>query len=761
MSMVPRYSGEFLSRSGVKWKVVILQESEEVFQVTDLTFPAESPLVIEWENKSKEEPLCGSTATLKIESPGDRTFIDLYSIAPGQICLDVYREGVLYWSGCLDPEFYEEPYDRGAFYDVELTFSDFGILGRLPYDLTGPQTLRAILNRAIYLTKGNFSGVDETRISTKFEDGKPVTLDSLSIASENFFDEDGEASTYQEVIEGILQPLALRMIQKAGKIYIYDLNALYEEKNSDEIEWDGTGSVMGTDRVYNNAKITFSPYSSSTLLSGEMDYLGKYSVNCVNIQNEWPGTPGSENFDQCYSYYTDYDESHRVGYNWDYSLVDFTIFLGGKATGLASIGPWSSYFHILPMLGGNESTGVVGGFYSGGHGDLTTGWPKRKGVSPENHQTFEILTTNRAYLPTLSASDAKTFRVRVVTEILADPRYNPFEQSGGGNEGGNYDNIKARTGWAFIPVAITIYDASGKALYHYDNKEIAEGGVHGYIGSGEGTWKAGAGTFGDAWLSYYDPDDLKENTGILGWKKNRHCIGTPYGKLSDGKEFYMFDSFKKMADGQYIPYPPTGGYIEVKVFNGLYCYDFSETIYLGSLYKDQNLPIIDGSKWDKWGYYKKLRWLLYHAPVVDVVRKNLVFDEAETDDIEYKGVVNRNAKDDIEIDTICGTSDIICPTAKGIFFRTSTGEQIQKLKRADRVDHPEQLLIGTLYSQFGTRMTTLTGVTVLTHKGLRTYTDEAQDPGTRFMIVAEEQDLIADESETTFIELRPDEYTSK
>ena len=146
MTKYLRYSGEFISRAGILWRIEILQDAEEAFpEVGELTFEADSPLLIEWSREEKHTSVCSSFATLKIESPGDRTYQDLYTIAPGRIRMDVYREDALYWSGALDPEFYEEPYERAANYPVSLTFSDFGVLDRLKYDLTGLRSSKEIV----------------------------------------------------------------------------------------------------------------------------------------------------------------------------------------------------------------------------------------------------------------------------------------------------------------------------------------------------------------------------------------------------------------------------------------------------------------------------------------------------------------------------------------------------------------------------------------------------------------------------------------
>ena len=236
-----RYMGEFLSISNEVWRVEILQEADAAFEtVSSLEFDADEPLVIEWGNKSKEEVICGSTATLKIISPGDRTYEDLYSIDVGRVRLDAYRNNALYWSGCIDTEFYEEPYEQLSGYTVSLSFTDLGVLDRLKYDLSNMQTIYDIISYSINRSGINCGGIDDSLISTQLSPSSAaLNLSDIKVRSDNFYDEDGEASTLAEVIEGILQPLALRIIQRAGKIYVYDLNGLYTKAPAKQIVWGG------------------------------------------------------------------------------------------------------------------------------------------------------------------------------------------------------------------------------------------------------------------------------------------------------------------------------------------------------------------------------------------------------------------------------------------------------------------------------------------------------------------------------------------
>ena len=131
MSKQLRYRGDFVSRAGVVWRIDIMQDADQPFDsIGVLTFEAEETLLMEWEEKSKEEVLQGCMATLKVESPGDRTYEDLYTIEVGRIRMDVYRNNALYWCGTLDAEFYGEPHAKAAKYPVSSTLSASGALRR-------------------------------------------------------------------------------------------------------------------------------------------------------------------------------------------------------------------------------------------------------------------------------------------------------------------------------------------------------------------------------------------------------------------------------------------------------------------------------------------------------------------------------------------------------------------------------------------------------------------------------------------------------
>ena len=525
------------------------------------------------------------------------------------------------------------------------------------------------------------------------------------------------------------------MIQRGGKVWVYDLNGLYHSGVAiEKIQWHDDDQVMGVDKVANNVKISLSPYASPDLIDGEIEYDGEYSVDMVNLI----AAPGAG----YYSYYPDYSDEHRQGTNWDYALINFTIFLSNSGKGLAYVNPSARWFHILPVVGGpSECDGIAWGFYSGGHGPIDEyhHWPKQILNSIGKIRNSELMRTTRIFLPKLSDDVKGQFRLRLTLEMLMDARYNPFSTANGGNEEGNYNHVKAWTGWAFVPVAVTMYGENGTPLCHYDNSSIAKGGTKGYLSYAEGTWLSGEGKYGDAYLEYYDPDDQEESDGIQGWNGNRHCIGRP-------NPAEIYDSFKQMDDGEYMPYPPQGGYLEVKVFCGVNCYDYGESTGFDTT-----------SQWDKKNLYSKVRWLLYKAPKVELVKNNLAYESEELDDVEYKGYINKDAKDEISLDTICGTVSRPAPTAKGLYYRTSDSLQVTSMTRQGRTNLVEKLLIGTLYSQFAERHTRLSGTAFLMEGGLKLYRDAMQG-STKFIMLSDLQDVDAGTSEMSVVELSPDEY---
>lgn len=753
-----RYSGEFLSVAGVVWRAEIMQEADAAFETVGvLEFDADQPLVIEWGHKSKEEVICSSTATLKIISPGDRTYEDLYSIDVGRIRLDVYRNDRLYWSGCIDTEFYEEPYERLNGYSVLLTFNDMGVLDRLNFDLSGMQTLASLVSYCVGRCGFICGGIDDSLISTQLtKNGSALKLANLKVRSDNFYDEDGEAKTLADVIEGILQPLALRIVQRAGKVYVYDINGLYTKAAKKLIEWDGSSQTMGVDSVYNNAKITWSTYAQSGNLSPESCWPESIETppNVAALNNV---SGGSMNGAQYFSYH--YENKDLVKW-WDAQDYGFTIWLAKQGDNAELTNTNVRFFRIVPQYDGTECEGVavkwtaVAGIKTTYPGGYNMSYSRVSyGVNLADLTGFltdigpTLFKDNGVWVPPVETASELLLRIRL--DMLLDPRFNPFESAE--NNGlvkykDFYSNWNTHGNFVYVPVTIKFQPDGSDTVYVWDNRSIVQADVSNPVKSINGTYGSWVKLTDDetpnawGWLAYYDAKDRKETSGVLGWKMNRPAIN-PHTAAT-------LSILNNAEDGQYIPYPNFGGnggklWVEVRAGNWQIS-DGNATLKNVNYNNPKQL-------WDK------ISWILFKLPEIEILNGRQFDQTINTDDVEYSALLNRAAKEAIEIDTICGTSAEGVPTARGAYFDASTGKQIKQLTRAGRTTQAEDLLIGTLYSQFAQRRTTLSGEAVISQDPIVAY-QEANQGDKLFMIVEEEQDVRLDSSDTTYVEIRPDEY---
>lgn len=729
MDMYLRYKGNFGSRDEKLWTAEIWQKSESAFAIGELDFDGDEPLTIEWEETEKKDVIQSSSATMNIISPGDRTYEDMYAIEAGSIRLDVKLNGELYWSGTLDPEQYEEPYSETEEYIVTLTFSDFGILERLKWNYEGMVTLKTVLGLGVTRAGLGHEGIDESMISTQLsaESGEMKLLD-LSVRSENFYDEDGEASTMKDVIEGVMQPLALKMIQRDGKIYVYDLNGLANNGTAKAISWASDDQVLGVDAVANDMKVTFSPYSGQD----------EVKINYKGTDTNTETTTGEPIMTK-----VRLDQSAFIGIalnpKADWDTLSFKMLCSRYGSGLESIGDGVKYFKIAPVLSSEEAEGVVYGFkYGHGNGVYTTVLTDPAKMLTDSG---ELMTTKSIFIPRLT--NPEKYMIKVSMEMLVDVRYNPFTDKNDYNERWDYDDAALTWTMAAVDTQVDLLDDGGNVKLAFGNANVNYTEFSNPLDMSQQGWSAIKDNepYPTCRLGYYDKEDLKEGCAIMGWKTNRQYIGLGNGQT--WRELRAVD--KEMDDGQYIPYPPDGGWLRVTVMKGMKARNWSH-------HGDNHYEEVGQE------YYDKLRWVLYKAPQLEIVDASCIkMKTVECDDILYKGVLNAQAKEDIEIDTVCGTMKEVCPTARGCFYKTSDGLQISTLYRGGQTNQAERLLIGTLYSQHASRHTKLSGTTEILTDGLMKYT-EAMQEGKEFILVGDVENVGEGTSEMTIVELSKDSY---
>lgn len=700
MAMQVIYTGSFRSVDGVLYRVDILSSDTSFASLQEVKFAYDTPVEIEWNEVDKLEPVQGSCLTLTLQSLKDRQFINLYSIEVGTMRADVYRNGKLYWSGQLDTELYEEPYSEKTDYDVTFSFSDFAVLDRVKWSKTGVCTIQDVIDTCIAAMGIKYNGVQKF-ISTKTSQyGSAINFSSLYVLNDNFYDEDGEAMTMREVLDEVLRPFALRMVQKGGYLYIFDMNAVYSDMDTEEVWWKGDDAYLGVDVVYNNVKVTFSPYADAKLVNTELEH-----------DNVLPDKEATR------KYLMDYD--------WDNAADGFRIVVGDQDDLPMTLANGAKYYRIDSDFSGNDEAGVIWGYKGNGKTNysqlLLNSFVKARnnGVCT----SVPIISTKPSFLGYVSYKRT-SFKLKVTLDLLFDVRYNPFEDASGKNESGNWERLNDWCNVGYVPVMLYLKDASGKILYHYENSGVID--LDGYKHTAANSkWVSGAGKWGCMWLCYYDWDNRKSKTGFGGWSKNKPIIGYYRGGLPK--------KWKAMGDGEFIDLPPyNGGFLELHIGRGIYQFD----------YKREEKDI-----------YSRARWLMYQTPTVTLVNSNGT--DISLDDIEDTAWINKAAKEELTIDTILGTlGKTWSPSARGLVM-DSTYKAYQTFYRAGVEDRLERLLIGTVYSQYGSRHNTLSG-TVRLLPDLKIHTD-ASSSG-KYILLSEVQNLLQDSSEITMAELSADNY---
>lgn len=693
MSKTLRYYSEFRDLEETLWRVEILQEGY-AGEASEVTLSG-TPLEIEWASADKMTVVQSSSATLQLVSRSDMQFLDMYQVKAGNVRMDVLREGALYWSGTLDPELYEEPYVMTKNYYVSLTFSDFAILEREKWDYKDFAQLQYLLEMCLTKMQIRYDGIVKY-VSTQLSASDTTDIfTAVKVNCLNYYDEDDESMSVREVLEETLRPFALRIIQKAGHIYVYDINRLYGAFTPKEVRWRNANAMLSQDVVYNNVTVTYSPYGQSSLVDAEVE-----------------GSTVSE--DEKWSYTLTPDDVATPG---------FDLYLGDKAEGQMETGFMNKYFRIEPLLSGSEDAGVA----------QYVLWTKPDGTQEAVVPEWTLSKSPSAGLKTpvfiYRVDDPSRYKLQVIAEILVDGRYNPFEawdQGGNDKSDGRFDrNMKIFMQRGELAIRTSI--DSENPDYIYSNKSIAFS--DNYTGNGEWkTWAASAQDETEFSLCYYSFTNRGAEgvTGVGGWTNNKQCIGQYWGDLPA--------MWEKRGDGEYLDLPPVTGFLDLQLFT--YCQAYNQ----------------EGASTPNNGMNRTFHLIRrLEVNVVDSVTYKVLPQE----DIETKAWINKDAKEDLSIDTILGTMDYPSPIAKGQLFRMSDTSVIGTMYRAGVTDRLEKLLIGTVYSNYATRHHTLTGdVRIITD--FTTLTDKHL-PGV-YITLQERQNIRSCTSSLQMVTIDTDKY---
>lgn len=628
----------------------------------DLDIAADG-IEIEWKETTRHDALCGSACTITAASKGYADFRDFYSVNPGDICLELWRDNKRYWRGVLDCETYSEPYDADSGYDVTMTFSDLGTLGRIKNNLT-PGTLyslQAIITAALNSASlpyniehyyGFYTGATYWR------------LNDISVDGANFYDEDGNPDSWADVLEYILQPLGLRIVQVPGdKFNVFDIPHLFGTYTR-TVRWSATGQMLGVDRVYNRAKLSYSPYASAIAADAKIDY------NKIKFFD----TPKSV------TWKTDLEADAPDGFTVEYGSVSAgNSFVGVGAASVAK---------LTSIYSGQDTAFLMAGAWLPQPGDKD--WNEGRPSSGNGVYPWHYGDTPRAVFsaPTISLRGEVPL-IKITLELLADGRYNPFESGNDSNCRGNYEFLQECRA-AAVPVRIQLTAANGD-IYVWDNN------------TGPGQWvkKTEGQAYGfRSWLTFYSWTRRGDKV-IGGWIKNRDAAGmSPQnGGAKPGTPVSaaylrpvpqrVLDILQRRGDGEFLTTPPVRGFLTVTVFEGIRVFD-------------KNWVLIP----EYYSWLHNLRWLCYRSLTIELCDK---YGKALPDnDNIYSIELDTRHADELTLTTHCGSAADVLPTAKGLYI-VGDGEPLRTISRGDTAGTVEGMELALIASQYASRSHVLRG----------------------------------------------------
>jgi len=190
-----------------------------------------TPLQIKFDkaNDGYFTPLKFTSVVIQLMAETNFQFFDVYTYDNEQFLIDITKELAAgggyqnHWRGFITPEQYFEPYLSTPYATSVYASDGLNLLKNKPFDITGEQTLAYVIYRCLYQTGIRYDFYEYLDI---YEDSQSQTSSDSALAQTYvdcnlaFYDEDGVALKYGEVLDEILFSLGAQIIQSGGAWHI-------------------------------------------------------------------------------------------------------------------------------------------------------------------------------------------------------------------------------------------------------------------------------------------------------------------------------------------------------------------------------------------------------------------------------------------------------------------------------------------------------------------------------------------------------------
>lgn len=652
MSWNTKYYYNFKSINNDGFRVEIL--TTEPVTPVEIT-GASPPLELEYPVASKLETIRSSGATLNIISESMFQYFDLHTDSMQNYKVVIYKNGVEYWSGWLDSELYSEKlsdYDR---YPVSFTASDFNILERLKYingedKYTDIPSLFEVLNRCInQLGLSKTLHIASSTTSTEFElSDQETILNKVFIQSANFYDEKGEAMSLKDVIESILKPFGLIMVQIKNEFYVYDINSLINNSvfkkyvngsyisslklslNSIDLQgvFSSEDSVLEFDTLYNNIELTSSLYANDSLFEKE--------VEKNNLEDLISTTPVS-------------------GFNG----YDGTKYIYKKCT---DFNDYTGEYFLYTTKGSNDTLVGVKLPYAYDKSGITYNEPS---TGIEFKPTEYIINTEGVS------------KLNIKAQIYINTKTNPLDiYIDGINEASGVKYNKENSQCAELSCDLFLLDTRGNIISYLDNTS-AQSVV----------WKTDVlnktkHTFRMNFAASATPLSSADSTCLDSEMTNSNIISKYEWNTTAGSS-YTNDNYQKGVD--------------INIAGGCYLKLVIYSCLISNPKAGQSAYWIDKDK--------ILKEILLQSVTFEIFDK--YGDRLETSDIVYNSYINKNVKSDydsVELKVCTANKNNIKVGKANLLYNTDNKYNLAtSFNRSGQVNNLEQLLIRTIHSNYASK----------------------------------------------------------
>lgn len=700
-------------------------------------------------------------------------------LIPDDVIAQLAGRWVTYWRGTLDPEQYEEPYAAKTNYEVQLVFSDFGRLRRLPYSSQSSDprlSVSWLLEEAfvslarldavglntdldVELSRDDDGGADTGAFSDHmlYFDERPLLPDQDEAA-----DPDSEPVTWGDAIESLLQPLGLRVTQVHGQAIVYDLPTIAADgvQGAATVRWSSDDQVLGVGPIYRAITVKYDAGGDDTLCDAalDVDHMGAMT-NAYTFPLEL--SPGGKTAFVLHTHDTCAPAPlilNRAGYTKTAASV--TVPGTSRTYGAGLARAWWYYFDIEPLFGGDDCTGIIAYLCNPGNKISNVPVLQTQGLVPNAGHTDSAGAYDQLTGPLLSVAPMRFVRtwrcasLKISVEMLFDARCDPFD--GGDKEPDKSLGTFMDQYWnvVHIPCRLWIQGDDG-SVWHYANDTDRRGAYYECHGRGDtpAGWKSGAGGYGEMWLSYYDWDEPTARCGVKGWSVNKPCRGY---KCTDPSPLWH----KKRGEGEYVPQPPVSGTLHFEIGVGADPRKAGENMRTWWYNTRDNTraegdfnPVIIHSA----------RWHAYRSVSIEGVdyygRPTGKRGETESE-ITYRATLNNDAADTLDLDTVYGSAGDTPAGARGLYYAPG-GDYgslpIQRIGWNGSYDTIESWLICNLGAQYDGRHTVLEGTVDAAPMtiGLR---EPSSPQDTIYLCTAKTEDLATGETQARFTEISSPKY---